>query len=142
MDRGEQHAGRRGNSSVEAEFTDGDIMRQGLGVGRADRSQQPECDRQIVMRAFLGKIGRGQVDGDDLGRQRKADRGERGADTLAAFRHRLVRQADNGELRHARRELNLHLDRARLETEIGNGGDGRDHSGHAPRTSNAVQTSP
>ena len=55
------------------------------------------------MRAFLGQVGGRQVDRDPLGRQRQADRGQRGADPLAAFGHRLVGQADDDEARAARR---------------------------------------
>ncbi len=68
MDCGQQHAGRSGDASVEAEFADRDIVRQRLGVGRTDRRKQPQRDREIVMRALLGQVGRRQVDRDDLRR--------------------------------------------------------------------------
>ena len=84
------------------------------------------------MRAFLGQVGRRQVDGDPLGRQRQADRGERGVDPLAAFGDGLVGQADDEEFRQAGDDLHLHLDRARLEPEKGDGGDDARPSGRHP----------
>ncbi len=50
------------------------------------------------MRAFLGQVGGRKVDGDALERQRQADGAEGGAHPLAAFRHRLVGQADDIEI--------------------------------------------
>ena len=70
------------------------------------------------MAAFLGQVSRRKVDGDSLGREREAHRGERGVNTLATLPDRFVGQADHIELRHARRDLALHLDRARVEAEI------------------------
>ena len=134
--------GRRRDPPVEAELADRDIMRQRLGVGRADRRQQAERDRQIVMRAFLGQVGGRQVDRDALGRQRQADRGERGADPLAALGDRLVGQADDDEGGKPDDELDLHLDGARFEPEISDGGDGRGHQAPPPERRNAGQNSP
>ena len=127
VDRGEQHARRRRDPPVEAQLADRDIMRQRLRHRSPHRRKQAERDRQIVMRALLGQVGRRQVDRDPLGRQREADRGKRRMHPLAALRHRLVGKADDGEFRHARGELHLHLDRARLEPQISDSGDGRGH---------------
>lgn len=69
---------------------------------------------------------------DSLGRQRKADCRQRGTDALAALRHRLVGQADDDERRQARRQLDLDLDRAGFEAEIGDSSDGRDHQAPPP----------
>ena len=102
-------------------------MRQALGVGRADRGEQAERDRQVEMRAFLGQVGRRQIDGDPLGRKRQPDRGQRRADPLAALGDRLVGQADDDEGRQPGGELHLDFDGASLEPEIGDGGDGRGH---------------
>ncbi len=78
-------------------------MRQRLLIDRADRGEQAERDRKIEMRAFLRQIGGRQVDGDDLGRERKADRTQRPAHPLAAFGDRLVGQPDDDEARDSRR---------------------------------------
>ena len=50
------------------------------------------------------EIGGRQVHGDPLGRQREADRGDRGAHPLAALPHRLVGEPDDEEVRHAGRQ--------------------------------------
>ena len=132
MDGGQQHAGRNGDPRIEAQLADRDIVRKGFGVGRSDRRKQAQRNRQIVMRAFLRQVGGRQVDGDDLGRKRKANRGQRGADSLAAFGDRLVGKADDGELRNAGRQLNLHLDGAGFEAEVSDSGDGRGHQAPSP----------
>ena len=127
VQRGEQHARRGGDAAVEAEFADHDIGRQRFGIDDPHRAEQRERDRQVVMRAFLGQVGGRQVDRDELGRQREADRGDRGAHPLAAFADRLVGQADDDEARQAGGDLALHFDPARLEPQIGDGGNDRDH---------------
>ena len=66
---------------------------------RAHDRQQAERDRQVEMAAFLGQIGGRKVDGDPLRRQGQAHGEQRGAHAFAAFRHRLVGQADDGERR-------------------------------------------
>ena len=49
------------------------------------------------------------------------------AHPLARFGHRLVGQADDGEGRHARRDLHLHIDGADLDALERNRGDALDH---------------
>ena len=142
MKRGEQHSRRSGDSPVETQLADGNVMRQALGIGGSNRRQQAERDRQVIVRAFLRQVGGREVDGDDLRRQREADRGERGANALAAFGHGLVGQPDDGELRQARRQLDLHLDGAGFESEVGNGGDGRGHQAPFPEHTAAVRRPP
>jgi len=127
LDCGEQYARRRRDSTVEAQLSDRDIMGESFSVCCPDRCQQTERNRQIVMRAFLGQVGRRQVHRDPFGREREADRGERRSDPLTAFGYRLVGKADDDERRQARRELDLDLDGASFQAEVGNGGDGRGH---------------
>jgi hypothetical protein len=67
------------------------------------------------MAAFLREVGRGQVDGDPPRRQREAGRDQRGADSLAGFRYRLVRQPHHVEGGNAGRDLDLDIDRAGLD---------------------------
>ena len=59
------------------------------------------------MAAFLGEIGRRQIDHDAARRQGEPQRGDRGADPLAALADRLVRQADDRKGDQARDELGL-----------------------------------
>ena len=68
---------------------------------------------------------------------------KRRADPLAALGDGLVGQADDGESRNARGQLDLDLDRAGFQAKIGDGGDGRGHfRPDAPRTHSAVQNIP
>ena len=64
--------------------------------------------------SFLGEVGRGEIDGDALWREREPDGVERPAHPLAAFGHRLVGTADNGEGGQARPDLHQHVP-ARLD---------------------------
>ena len=51
-------------------------------------------------------------------------------------------KADDGELRQARRELDLHLDGAGFEAEISDGGDGRGHQAPPPERATLVRIPP
>lgn len=128
----QQYARRRRDPPVQPELADYDMRRQRLGIDHAHRTQQRERDRQIVMRSFLGQIGRRQIRDDALGRQRQADRAQRAAHALAAFRHRLVGEPDHDEGRQAGRDLDLHLDRARLQPKKGNRRNQRDQKRFPP----------
>jgi hypothetical protein len=79
------------------------------------------------MAAFLGQVGRRKIDGNALRRQREPDGVERAAYPLAALRHRLVGEADNGEGGQTRPDLHLHIDAAGLDAFEGDGGDPREH---------------
>jgi hypothetical protein len=87
-----------------------------IGRDCPDRRHQPECDRQVVVAAFLGKVGGREVDGDAPSRQREPRRNQGRAHALAGFRHRLVGQTDHVERRHAGRNLHLHVHCTRLDT--------------------------
>jgi len=103
------------------------IMAQPLGIGGADRGEQPERDRQVEMRPLLGQVGGRQIDRDPLGRKRQPDRRQRRAHALTALGDRLVGKADDDEGGKPGAQLHLHFNAARLEPQICNGGDGRDH---------------
>lgn len=87
-------------------------------------------DGKIVVAAFLRKVGGGEIDGDVLGRQRKAEGSEGGANPFPALPQRLVRQADNGEIGIARRDLHLHIDRFCLDAFKGESRYPRHHAPH------------
>jgi hypothetical protein len=97
-------------------------MRHGAG-----RSHQPERDGEVVMAPFLRLIGWGEVDGDALRREREPDGVQRAAHPLPALGHGLVGEADDGEVRHPRPDLDLHIDRPRLDALKGDGGDPGKH---------------
>ena len=134
-DGGGQHAGDRRDRAVEAEFAQHGEARQRIVRNGADRRHQPECDRQIVMAAFLGQIGRCEIDGDAAGRQRKARCDQGRAHPLARFGDGFVGQADNGEGRQARRHLHLDVDRPNLDALERNRGDALDHVSPCPDAS-------
>lgn len=96
----------------------------GHGPGRG---HQPEGDGEVVVAAFLRLISRGEVDGDALRRERQADGVQRAAHPLAALGHGLVGEADDGEVRHPRPDLHLHIDRPRLDALKGDGSDPGKH---------------
>ena len=100
-----------GQAAVQPQFAQRhETVQRVLGNG-AQRAHQRQGDGEIVVAAFLGQVGRRQVDGDALGRQTKP-RGHQGSpDTLAGFLDGLVGQADQDELWKAGRDLHLHIDR-------------------------------
>ncbi len=77
-----------------------------MGNG-ADRGHQAKRDRQVVMAALLGQIGGREVDRDPSRRQGEPGSDHRRAHSLARLRNRLVGKADDGEGRHAGRDLYL-----------------------------------
>ena len=99
-DRRRQHAGNAAERAVERQLAQHDVARDAFARHHAHRRQQAERDRQVVVAALLGEVGRREVDGDALRRQRKAQRAEGRAHALAAFADRLVGQADHGEGEH------------------------------------------
>ncbi len=80
------------------------------------------------MAAFLRQIGRRQIDGDALWRQRQPDGVQGAAHPLAVLGHRLIGQTDNGEGGHARADLDLHVHGASLDAFEGDRGDPREHT--------------
>ena len=105
-----KHARDRRDRSVEPEFAKHGEAGQRIRRDRADRRHQAERDRQVVVAAFLGQVGRREVDGDSPRRQRKPRGDQRRAHPLARLGDRLVRQADNGKRRQPGRDLHLHVD--------------------------------
>ena len=122
-DGGRQRAGNGADRTVERQFTDGGVGRDGVGRDGLHRRHHRQHDREIEMAAFLRQVGRREIDGDVLKGQAKADRVQGVADALAAFGDRLVGQADDGERCGARRDANLDLDGARLDTDKRERGD-------------------
>src|SRR3546814_8438565 len=55
VERREQHPRRGRDAAVEAEFADDDIAAQRLRIDHPHRTEQRERDRQVVMRALLGR---------------------------------------------------------------------------------------
>ena len=81
---------------------------------RSQRGHETQSDRKIEMRSFLGQIRRRKIDRDFFCRQRQTGGMERGLHPLPAFRHRLVRQADDLDADLSGCDHHLHLDRHTL----------------------------
>ncbi len=101
--------------AIEAHLADHDIAVEEILRQDAQRRKHGERDGEIIVAAFLGEVGRGEIDGEPLARQRQAHGKERRPDPLAAFHHRLVGEAHNIELDLARQELGLDIDRHSLD---------------------------
>jgi hypothetical protein len=120
-------ARNRRHRAVETEFAQDREAGHRIVRNGADRRHQAKRDRQVVVTAFLGQIGGRKIDGDAAGREREARRDHRRAHALARLRYGLVRQADNGEGRQARRHLHLDIDRPNLDALERHRGDALDH---------------
>ena len=114
-DRRRQRAGDRCDGAVERQFADRDEVAELVARQRAERRHQGKRDRQVVVAAFLGQVGRGEIDDDPLVRQRQAAGMERRRYPVAALVHGLVRQADNAEIDLPRRDVHLDIDRHGLD---------------------------
>jgi hypothetical protein len=132
-DGGGKGAGDRGDRAVEAEFAQYRESRQRVVRDGADRRHQPERDGQVVVASLLGQIGRSEIDGDAPRRQRQPGRDHGRAHALARFGDRLVGQPHDGERRHPRRDLHLHVDWPDLDALERHRGDALDHVRPCPR---------
>ena len=68
------------------------------------------------MAALLGQVCRGEIHDHALGRHGKAERGQSGPHPLPAFRHGLVTEADNVEIRLPAGQLHLDVNRLGLNS--------------------------
>ena len=126
-DRRRQHARDRADRPVEGQLADDAIALERVVRHGADRRHHAERDRQVVMAALLRQVGRREIDGDALGRQREARGDQRRADPLLRFAHRLVAEADDVEHHVARRHVHLNVDRTGLDTLERHGRNARHH---------------
>jgi molybdenum-dependent DNA-binding transcriptional regulator ModE len=85
------------------------------------------------MAAFLGQVGGGEIDGDAAGRQRQAGGDQGGAHPLTRFGDRLIAEADDVERHRPTSDLDLDVDRARLDAFERHRSDPRDHASPAGR---------
>ena len=114
-DRRRQRAGHGRDRAVQPELPDDHELANLVGRHLAHRRHQAQRDRQVVVTALLRQVRRRQIDGDALRRRRKAGRDQCAAHALPAFRHRLVRQADDGEGDGPRTDLHLDVDGHRVD---------------------------
>lgn len=114
-DRGGQAARNAADRTVKRQFAYGGIAGDGVRRDGAHGDHECQYDREVVVAALLGQVGRREVYGEVLEGQAEPDGVKRAADALTAFRHRLVGQPDDGEGGRARGDANLHLNRTRLD---------------------------
>ena len=126
-DGSRQHAGDRRDRAIEAELAQDGEAGQGVVRNGADRRHQPKRDRQIVVAAFLRQIRRREIDGDAARGQRQAGGDHRRAHPFARLGDGFVGQTDDGEGRHARRNLHLDVDGPDLDAFECDRGDALDH---------------
>ena len=121
--------GHRRDRAVERQFAEHDEVAELVAGHGAERRHQAERDRQIVVAALLGQVGRREVDDDPLVRQRQAARVQR-----RRTRSRLSATALSGRptmpMYSARRDVHLHVDRHRLDALKRNRRDVCHHRAH------------
>jgi hypothetical protein len=122
-----------GDRTVERQLPQHREAAQGIRRNGPDGAHDRKGNGQIVMASLLRQVGRGEVDRDALGRKGEAGGDQGRADPLAGFRHRLVRQADDGERDCTGRDLNLDIDRPRLDSLERNSGNARHHPASTSR---------
>ena len=113
-ERRRQRADHRDERAVERELAQRHLRGHLVRGQDLHGGEERERDRQVEVRAFLGEVGGGEVDGDPLRGQREAHGGHRRAHPLLGLADRLVGEADEVEGRQAGGDGALHLDEARL----------------------------
>ena len=110
-----QGARDRHQRAGQRQLSEGDGAGGIVGRDDVERRKQRQRDGQVEMRSLLRQVGGREVDRDPLRWQRDRHRRQGRAHTFARLGHRLVRQADDREGRHAGRYRALHLDHAGLD---------------------------
>ena len=138
--RRRQHAGDRTDAAVQRQLAQHQVLLHRVDRQHAHDDQHAQGDGQIEVAALLGEIGRRQVDDDPARRQCQAHRTQGRPHPLTALGHRLVRQADDREAGQTAGDLDLDVDRGRVQPEKGHrahpgdgeGGGGAGHDTIAP----------
>ncbi len=113
--------------AVQRELPHHEKSRQAIGLDRARRRQEPERDRQVEADALLPQIGRGEVDGDALEREREAGVADGRTHALPALPQRGIRQPHRGECRQPLADVDLHADQRRIDARQACGENPREH---------------
>ena len=125
-------ARHRSDRSVERELADRGVAGDRVGRNRLHCDHHGEHDRQVELAAFLWQVGGREVHRHVAVGHAEADRVQRVARALAAFRDRPVGQADDHERGLSRRDADLHLDWARLDADERERGDLAVHAPSGP----------
>jgi hypothetical protein len=127
-DGGGQGPGHRHDTPVQGQLADRAPAVQAVRRDDAHGAHDGERDRQVVVAAFLGQVGGGEVHDDALARHGQAKARKRASNPLAAFADRLVAEADNDDGALAAGQLDLDVDAARFNPLKGDRNDPRDHA--------------
>jgi hypothetical protein len=118
--RDRQHTAYRTQLPVEGQFADQEVFRQIRTRQKALTSKNAYRHRKVEGRTFLLHVGRRQIDGDGLIRKRETVVADGRNDAAARLPDRRVRQSDNIKIAIASgRDVDLHIDRIRLDAEHG-----------------------
>ena len=115
-----QGAGDGGNLAVEFHLADADIAVERVLRNQAHHHHQGQHDRQVVMGALFGQVGRREVGDDAFGGCRQAYAGKGAAHTFAAFGDGLVAQPHDLEGDRPLGQDDLGLDPAHFGAFEGN----------------------
>src|SRR4051812_45402915 len=112
-----QHAARHVYRSVERQLAEQHEVGDQPPFDDPGRGEDAQRDRQVERRSRLAHVGGGQVDGDPVRRKLEPGVADRAAHAIAALADAGVRQTDHGERRKAEADVDLHMHRARVDTE-------------------------
>ncbi len=92
-DRNGQHAGNAAQRAIESQFTHQQELAEIFQLQRTVGAENADGHRQVKTRSFFLEIGWSQIDRNLRRRNIEAGVLDGGADPVAAFTHRSVRQA-------------------------------------------------
>ena len=117
--RRRERAAHRPHAAIERKFAQKNMRVEHLSEERTLAADQAQRHRQIERRSFLAYVGGREIYGDRLIRRKiEAAISERGLNSLAAFFHRDVRQADDVEISLvARPDVHLDFDEIGINAE-------------------------
>ncbi len=118
--RQRQDAFRVAGGAVQRQLAHEERPFQPVGPDLVGGRQHADGNGQVIRRAFLTQIGRGEVDGDALvaGELQPAVLNG-GVDPVAALADGRIRQPDEREVRLAADDIDFDLDRFRLQADDG-----------------------
>ena len=116
-------------SAFQREFAQKERVFQQLVPDLRRGGQHADGDGQVVGRAFLAQIGRGQVDRDALDREREAAVLDGRVDAIPALAHGRIRQADEGKIGLSSDDVDFDRYQFRVQPNHGRTEHFREHAG-------------
>ena len=106
---------------VERQFAEEHAVGNLAPLDHSLRGEDAERNREVERGAGLSHVGRRQIHRDPVGWKLEPGVADRGAHPIAALPNARIRQADHREAGKAERDVHLHVDRTRINTEDGGG---------------------